>query len=180
MYGEMPNEVPVLLPNGETITVPVGFADGYAYCIKEAGDDPDVTNGIEVRACVSPCESAAIEIEGGEGVGHELAVGRGQCDDAVTAGLDGTGLVDVDMSGVGTDDGLAGGEAGVDDGGIGLGASGEEVDVGIGTLACLADLAACAFAPLVEAIGETLPGVGVDEVLQHLGMSTIVIVTFER
>ena len=118
--------------------------------------------------------------EGGEGVGHELAVGRGQCDDAVTAGLDGTGLVDVDMSGVGTDDGLAGGEAGVDDGGIGLGASGEEVDVGIGTLACLADLAACAFAPLVEAIGETLLLVGVDEVLQHLGMSTIVIVTFER
>ena len=70
LYGEMPNEVPVLLPNGETITVPVGFADGYAYCIKEAGDDPDVTNGIEVRACVSPCESAAIEIEGGEGVGR--------------------------------------------------------------------------------------------------------------
>jgi len=40
----------VVLPNGETITVPVGYGDGYAYCIKEAGDDPDVTNGIEVRA----------------------------------------------------------------------------------------------------------------------------------
>ena len=39
-----------MLPNGETITVPVGYGDGYAYCIKEAGDDPDVTNGIEVRA----------------------------------------------------------------------------------------------------------------------------------
>ena len=48
--GEMPEEVPVVLPNGETITVPVGYGDGYAYCIKEAGDDPDVTNGIEVRA----------------------------------------------------------------------------------------------------------------------------------
>ena len=50
--GETPAEVPVLLPNGETITVFVGYADGYAYCIKEAGDDPDVTNGIEVRASV--------------------------------------------------------------------------------------------------------------------------------
>ena len=48
--GETPEEVPVVLPNGETITVPVGYGDGYAYCIKEAGDDPDVTNGIEVRA----------------------------------------------------------------------------------------------------------------------------------
>ena len=70
LYGETPAEVAVLLPNGETITVPVGYGDGYAYCIKEAGDDPDVTNGIEVRACVSPLSSAAIKIEGGDGVGR--------------------------------------------------------------------------------------------------------------
>ena len=68
LYGEMPAEVPVLLPNGETITVPVGFADGYAYCIKEAGDDPDVTNGIEVRAKVE--KATQFEICGGEGVGR--------------------------------------------------------------------------------------------------------------
>ena len=81
---ETPNEVPVLLPNGETIQVPVGYGDGYAYCIKEAGDDPDVTNGIEIRAkvsaadlhgktrniCESPLSSAAVKIEGGEGVGR--------------------------------------------------------------------------------------------------------------
>ena len=66
--GETPDEVPVLLPNGETITVPVGYADGYAYCIKEAGDDPDVTNGIEVRATVKPADH--FEICGGEGVGR--------------------------------------------------------------------------------------------------------------
>ena len=66
--GETPAEVPVLLPNGETITVFVGYADGYAYCIKEAGDDPDVTNGIEVRASVE--ESDVFEIKGGEGVGR--------------------------------------------------------------------------------------------------------------
>lgn len=67
LSGESPSEVPVLLPDGETISVAVGYGDGYAYCIKEAGDDPDVTNGIEVRASVAPSDS--FEIHGGEGVG---------------------------------------------------------------------------------------------------------------
>ena len=74
LYGETPAEVPVLLPNGETITVPVGYSDGYAYCIKEAGDDPDVTNGIEVRARPTPDPSPYggewLVIAGGEGVGR--------------------------------------------------------------------------------------------------------------
>jgi cobalt-precorrin-5B (C1)-methyltransferase len=65
--GETPNEMPVLLPDGETIKVAVGYGEGYAYCIKEAGDDPDVTNGIEVRAQVEPSDS--FKICGGEGVG---------------------------------------------------------------------------------------------------------------
>ncbi len=72
-----PEEVPVVLPNGETIMVPVGYGErlragasagiDYAYCIKEAGDDPDVTDGIEVRARVEQAEQ--FEIIGGEGVG---------------------------------------------------------------------------------------------------------------
>ena len=66
--GETPAEVPVLLPDGETIHVPVGYGNGYAYCIKEAGDDPDVTNGIEVRAKIE--ETTQFEICGGEGVGR--------------------------------------------------------------------------------------------------------------
>jgi len=66
--NEMPAEVPVLLPDGETISVAVGYGDGDAYCIKEAGDDPDVTNGIEVRASVQLSEH--FEIVGGEGVGR--------------------------------------------------------------------------------------------------------------
>jgi cobalt-precorrin-5B (C1)-methyltransferase len=65
--GETPAEVPVLLPDGETIHVPVGYGNGYAYCIKEAGDDPDVTNGIEVRAMV---DYGDFIILGGEGVGR--------------------------------------------------------------------------------------------------------------
>ena len=65
--GETPGEVPVVLPNGETILVPVGYAHGYAYCNKEAGDDPDVTNGLEIRASVEPADR--FTVCGGEGVG---------------------------------------------------------------------------------------------------------------
>ena len=66
--GDTPQEVPVILPDGETISVAVGYADDYAYCIKEAGDDPDVTDGIEVRAKVEPAPQ--FEICGGDGVGR--------------------------------------------------------------------------------------------------------------
>ena len=65
--GETPAEVPVILPDGETIQVPVSYGEGYASCFKEAGDDPDVTNGIEVRANVE--SSDEFEILGGEGIG---------------------------------------------------------------------------------------------------------------
>ena len=72
--GKTPAEVPVVLPNGETIKVAVGYGENYAFCIKEAGDDPDVTNGLEIRASVvtSPDPSCrrGIEIAGGEGVGR--------------------------------------------------------------------------------------------------------------
>ena len=86
MKGETPDEVPVVLPNGETIQVPVGYGDDYAYCVKEAGDDPDVTSGIEIRASISlvggdlkstthemrisNSHQPHIEIIGGEGVGQ--------------------------------------------------------------------------------------------------------------
>jgi cobalt-precorrin-5B (C1)-methyltransferase len=73
LYGETPAEVPVLLPDGETIFVAVGYGEGYAYCIKEAGDDPDVTNGIEVRAKVE--KATQFEICGGDGVGRFTLLG---------------------------------------------------------------------------------------------------------
>ena len=68
---ERPSEVPVLLPDGETIHVAVSYGDGYASVFKDAGDDPDVTNGLEIRAKASPNPSKGrgIEIVGGEGVG---------------------------------------------------------------------------------------------------------------
>ena len=72
--GKMPDEVPVILPNGETINVSVGYGDNYAFCIKEAGDDPDVTDGIEVRASITlehrDTETQGVIIKGGEGVGR--------------------------------------------------------------------------------------------------------------
>ena len=72
--GKMPDEVPVFLPNGETINVSVGYGDNYAFCIKEAGDDPDVTNGIEVRASITlehrDTETQGVIIKGGDGVGR--------------------------------------------------------------------------------------------------------------
>jgi len=66
--GEQPAEVPVILPNGETIYVAVNYGEGYASVTKEAGDDPDVTDGIEVRASVEVSDH--LEIIGGEGVGR--------------------------------------------------------------------------------------------------------------
>ena len=77
LKNETPKEVPVILPNGETIHVPVSYGPDYASCIKEAGDDPDVTNGIEIRATITPLPGRRdrgdlnnqIEILGGEGVG---------------------------------------------------------------------------------------------------------------
>ena len=68
LRGEQPNEVMVTLPDGEQIAVAVGYGDGYAYAKKESGDDPDVTNGVEVR--VSAERSPQFEIAGGEGVGR--------------------------------------------------------------------------------------------------------------
>ena len=68
LQNEMPDEVPVLLPNGESISVSVHYGDDYAYVVKESGDDPDVTDGIEVRAKVTL--SNHFEIAAGSGIGH--------------------------------------------------------------------------------------------------------------
>ncbi len=69
---EKPDVVPVVLPDGETILVAVSYGDGVAYVIKPGGDDPDVTNGLEVRATVSRLEGGnpqEVVIRGGVGVG---------------------------------------------------------------------------------------------------------------
>ena len=71
--NETPEEVPVVLPNGETIHVPVRYGEDCAYCVKDAGDDPDVTNGLEIGAVAEHTlmqgRRSLIVIEGGMGVG---------------------------------------------------------------------------------------------------------------
>ena len=73
LKNETPEEVPVVLPNGETIHVPVRYGEDCAYCIKDAGDDPDVTNGLEIGAVAEHTlmqgRRSLIMIEGGMGVG---------------------------------------------------------------------------------------------------------------
>ena len=73
LKNETPEEVPVMLPNGETIMVAVGYGEDCAYCIKDAGDDPDVTNGLEIGAVAEHTlmqgKRSLIVIEGGIGVG---------------------------------------------------------------------------------------------------------------
>lgn len=48
------------------------IAEGYASCcvIKDAGDDPDVTDGIEIYAKVRKTQGNEIIIDGGQGVGR--------------------------------------------------------------------------------------------------------------
>ena len=46
LTGETPDEVPVILPNGETIPVPVGYGEDHAYCIKQAGDEICAGTGV--------------------------------------------------------------------------------------------------------------------------------------
>jgi cobalt-precorrin-5B (C1)-methyltransferase len=48
--------------------VAVAYGEDDAYVTKDAGDDPDVTDGIEIHARVEPADSFAIA--GGDGVGR--------------------------------------------------------------------------------------------------------------
>ncbi|MBC8018592.1 MAG: cobalt-precorrin-5B (C(1))-methyltransferase [Verrucomicrobia bacterium] len=87
------NEVTIDLPAGISVTFPlsgqiVSPEQASCFVIKDAGDDPDVTNGAEVHATVrrdrdaSPGSACRVIIEGGKGIGRVtkpgLAVPPGQ------------------------------------------------------------------------------------------------------
>lgn len=72
----------IITPKGVRLVLPVHrceLSDEKALCsvIKDSGDDPDITNGIEVCAEVSLTESG-IEITGGKGVGKVTKAGLDQ------------------------------------------------------------------------------------------------------
>ena len=75
LTGTFPELVTVALPRGGTATLAVvgtRFEPGAptAMVIKDAGDDPDVTHGAEIRASVTPAAAGAgVVFRAGEGVG---------------------------------------------------------------------------------------------------------------
>ena len=75
--------VEVRTPAGIGVCVDIEKAekgDGWARCAvrKDAGDDPDVTNGVMVYATVALADGDEIRIDGGEGVGRITKPGLDQ------------------------------------------------------------------------------------------------------
>ncbi|MDO4163692.1 MAG: cobalt-precorrin-5B (C(1))-methyltransferase CbiD [Bacteroides sp.] len=85
------NAFPVVLPNGESIPIdiePNEQPNGHsAFVIKDAGDDPDITNGMRICAHAAFVETSTIEadaltdytilLRGGEGIGTVTLPGLG-------------------------------------------------------------------------------------------------------
>ncbi|WP_022852479.1 cobalt-precorrin-5B (C(1))-methyltransferase CbiD [Thermodesulfatator atlanticus] len=74
LSGKRPTKVELTLPTGTKIPIPVAevFKNSkgvQATVIKDAGDDPDVTNGAEIVARVRLLTEQKILIRGGKGVG---------------------------------------------------------------------------------------------------------------
>lgn len=75
LTGNAPATVQLETPKGVILQIEVLSArrtQEYAVCAvrKDSGDDPDVTNGILIRAVVSLMTSTGVYILGGEGVGR--------------------------------------------------------------------------------------------------------------
>ena len=84
LTGEVPETIVCRLPNGQDVSFPVidrrvehGVA--HAVIVKDAGDDPDATNGAHLTADVRLLKNAAGEVllKGGPGVGTVTKEGLG-------------------------------------------------------------------------------------------------------
>ncbi|UOO37912.1 cobalamin biosynthesis protein CbiD [Oscillospiraceae bacterium CM] len=83
LTGLMAETISLTTPKGLDVTVPVlgaSFDDKQAACAvrKDAGDDPDVTDGMLVCALVSRVDEPGIMIDGGIGVGRVTKPGLNQ------------------------------------------------------------------------------------------------------
>ena len=82
LTGHNVSSADILAPKDVLLSLHVSrceFSDGSVLCsvIKDSGDDPDITNGIEVCAEVSFAESG-VEIVGGKGIGTVTKPGLDQ------------------------------------------------------------------------------------------------------
>src|SRR6185437_1232172 len=82
LSGQPQREVEVTLPGGESARFPVERCEldagtATAVVVKDAGDDPDVTDGAHLTATVSWRAEPGIELAGGEGVGVVTKPGLG-------------------------------------------------------------------------------------------------------
>lgn len=78
LYNELPEEVSFALPDGEMLTMPVECNErGMATVVKPDNDDPDVTKGCRISACVKPNNTGDIRFLQGDGVGRVTLPGLG-------------------------------------------------------------------------------------------------------
>ena len=84
VHGRVPDFIDCVLPNTQRVRFAItgGWTDGRrarAVSIKDAGDDPDATNGAHLTAEVERLPGAAgrIELRGGPGVGVVTKPGLG-------------------------------------------------------------------------------------------------------
>lgn len=72
--GKRPNTVAVTTPRNVILTVPIEHAavidgGGRATVIKDAGDDPDITNGVTIAAEIKIDKTGEVVLQAGKGVG---------------------------------------------------------------------------------------------------------------
>ena len=88
LTGRVPDGVLCRLPNGQEVNFAVlegtvrdegGVRTALAVIVKDAGDDPDATNGAHLTAHVRrlPGQAELIELKGGSGVGRVTKEGLG-------------------------------------------------------------------------------------------------------
>jgi len=80
LEGRSPPEVEVALPGGRRVSFPVlDRGRGSAAVVKDAGDDPDCTDGAEVTVTVAlgPEEAQGTQLRAGRGVGTVTLPGLG-------------------------------------------------------------------------------------------------------
>ena len=83
LFGRVPYGISIVTPAGVRYSPEYRIAeDGFCEVVKDAGDDPDVTDGITIRAGVrlipSDIPGIRVTIDGGRGVGRVTKAGLDQ------------------------------------------------------------------------------------------------------